>query len=187
MVLSMRRAPWPDFAGNPIHEGDTIRHPHSGESGVVVFLPMYSDPGDAWRVNYGDQYESRLCLQIGDKGQAIVIPTPDLPTPKGTTVPIDKQLPAYKSHKTVWALKIAAIHLLPNPDTTGNSAASSYGAIITPAEPGYEPFEVDATYMIRQSPKEGGYYVQYQDGYKSFSPAQAFEEGYTLVNQLAST
>ena len=28
----------------------------------------------------------------------------------------------------------------------------------------------------------GGYYVRYPDGYESWSPAEAFEEGYTLVD-----
>lgn len=48
-----RKAPWPDFAGNDIHEGDTIRHP-SGEEGKIVFLEFESDPGDQWRVLYDD-------------------------------------------------------------------------------------------------------------------------------------
>ncbi|WP_157443346.1 hypothetical protein [Curvibacter lanceolatus] len=28
-------APWTDFAGNPIHAGDTIRHPTDGSEGLV--------------------------------------------------------------------------------------------------------------------------------------------------------
>lgn len=68
----MRKAPWPDFAGAPIHEGDTIRHP-SGEHGVVVFLPHEECHNDQWRIDYGTGDLSRLCFQIGDKGQAVVI------------------------------------------------------------------------------------------------------------------
>lgn len=68
----MRKAPWPDFAGAPIHEGDTIRHP-SGEHGVVVFLPHEECHDDQWRIDYGTGDLSRLRLQIGDKGQAVVI------------------------------------------------------------------------------------------------------------------
>jgi hypothetical protein len=67
----MNKAPWQDFAGDDIHEGGIIKHP-SGEHGKVVFLPHESDPGDQWRVDYNDGYLSRLCLQIGDKGQAVV-------------------------------------------------------------------------------------------------------------------
>jgi len=69
----MRKAPWPDFAGNDIHEGDTIKHP-SEQQGKVVFLEHETDPADQWRVDYGDTYLSRLCLQIGDKGMAVVMP-----------------------------------------------------------------------------------------------------------------
>ena len=36
--------------------------------------------------------------------------------------------------------------------------------------------------MKRHQPQVGGYYVVYApDGYASFSPADVFEEGYTLV------
>lgn len=65
-----RVVPWTDYNGAKLHEGDTIEHPNSGEVGVIVFLKEHSDPGDQWRVNYGTGYLSRLCLQIGDKGQA---------------------------------------------------------------------------------------------------------------------
>ncbi len=69
----MIKAPWRDFRGNDIHEGDVITHP-SGERGVVVFLADERDPADQWRVDYGSAYLSRLCLQVGDKGQAVVNP-----------------------------------------------------------------------------------------------------------------
>lgn len=68
----MNKAPWKDFTGGDIYEGDVIDHPHSGERGTVVFLPEYTEPEDQWRVFYGDSF-SRLCLQIGDKGQAVVV------------------------------------------------------------------------------------------------------------------
>ena len=68
----MRRAPWTDFAGQQIWEGDTIIHP-AGERGVVVFLPEPVNAADQWRVDYGNRELSRLMLQIGDKGQAVVL------------------------------------------------------------------------------------------------------------------
>lgn len=69
-----RKAPWTDFEGSSIHEGDLIVHP-SGESGLVCFLPNESDPVDQWRVSYAGQKGplSRLSLQIGDKGRAVVM------------------------------------------------------------------------------------------------------------------
>lgn len=66
-----RKAPWKDFDGNDIYEGDALLHP-SGERGTVVFMAHENDPGDQWRVDYGGGDLSRLCLQIGDKGRAVV-------------------------------------------------------------------------------------------------------------------
>ncbi len=94
---------------------------------------------------------------------------------------ISQELPRYRSHKQVWALKIKSIVPNPNPDPTGHSAASSYGAMIYPEDGGYPPFQVTAEYMSKHRPQPGGYYVQYEDEYLSYSPAKAFEEGYTLI------
>lgn len=92
-----------------------------------------------------------------------------------------REMPRYKCHKEVWALKIAAIAHKKNPDVTGQSASASYGAVIEPTEFGYAPFEVSAEYVIKHRPEAGGYYVVYADGYKSYSPAAAFESGYTAI------
>lgn len=64
-------APWQDYEGKFIQAGDTIRHP-DGDEGVVV-LTDDIDAGDRWRVDYGNGPLSRLCLQIGPKGQAVVV------------------------------------------------------------------------------------------------------------------
>lgn len=87
------------------------------------------------------------------------------------------ELPQYQSHKKVWALKIAAIKR----DAEGEEHESDGSATITPTEERYASFKVDRDYMNKHKPTVGGYYVQYPDGYKSFSPAQAFEECYTKV------
>lgn len=79
-----------------------------------------------------------------------------------------RQMPKYNCHKQVWALKIAGI----KHHTDGS-------AMITPEDEGYAPFRVDHEYMHKHKPQVGGYYVVYKDGYKSFSPAAAFEDGYT--------
>lgn len=70
--LKRLKAPWPDFEGSDIFAGDTIFHPVSGQSGTVVYFPDRESDSDKWLVDYGDDINSRLCLQIGDKGQAIV-------------------------------------------------------------------------------------------------------------------
>lgn len=86
------------------------------------------------------------------------------------------EMPRYKCHKEVWALKIAEIQ-----DPTQPDCESDGSRIIVPADQGYAPFQVDHDYMRRNKPVVGGYYVVYDDGYKSFSPAKAFEEGYRLI------
>lgn len=69
----MNKAPWKDFGGADIYEGDVIAHP-SGERGKVIFRSNETDPADQWRVDYGDGSPvSRLILQVGEKGQAAVI------------------------------------------------------------------------------------------------------------------
>jgi hypothetical protein len=116
-----------------------------------------------------------------------------------------KQLPQYVSHKRVWALKIKAVEPEtrapgtcsicgePMPDGEEMFKFHGYsgecpkpplprpGAIITPEDSDYAAFPVDAEYVAKHKPQAGGYYVVYADGYKSWSPAAAFEEGYTLV------
>ena len=89
------------------------------------------------------------------------------------------EMPRYRCHKEVWALKIAQIHADEVDLATG-------GATITPAETGYAPFKVGATYLGKHKPKTGGYYVVYKDGYASFSPAAAFEEGYARIQEGTS-
>jgi hypothetical protein len=81
------------------------------------------------------------------------------------------EMPKYRSHKTVHALKIASI----------DHVRDDGSARIVPADQGYAPFDVEAAYMHNHSPKVGGYYVVYDDGYKSWSPAAAFESGYTRI------
>lgn len=73
------KAPWPDYRGAEIYDGDTIIHP-SGETGTVVYIPHPPEvgrnvDGDSWFVDYGTRPMSRLSLQIGNKGQACVLAT----------------------------------------------------------------------------------------------------------------
>lgn len=87
------------------------------------------------------------------------------------------EMPRYISHKKVWALKIKEIKqsiIEPSPFEGGSYT-------ITPADERYAPFDVPRDYVERHFAEDGGYYVVYDDGYKSYSPAKAFEEGYTLI------
>lgn len=75
LLETNKLAPWLDYLGYPIFENDLIQHP-SGEIGQVIFLQSEHEPDNQWRVKYNDNVLSRLCLQIGDKGQAFVVGHP---------------------------------------------------------------------------------------------------------------
>ena len=66
-------APWPDFLNQTIHHGDLLTHP-DGTEFVAIRLPgSRHPPGDAWRAVYDEGPISRLVLQIGDKGRAVLV------------------------------------------------------------------------------------------------------------------
>jgi hypothetical protein len=85
-------------------------------------------------------------------------------------------MPQYQCHKTVWALKILRV----DPDPT-RQVVSEAARLLTFVEPGYAPIRVEEAYVRKHNPQAGGYYVLYEDGYVSFSPAQVFEAGYTRI------
>ncbi len=89
---------------------------------------------------------------------------------------VSTPMPLYRCHKEVWALKIADVI---DPTKDGNESDGS--RLLTIADPGYATIRVPRDYVHKHNPQAGGYYVVYKDGYKSFSPAEAFEEGYTRV------
>jgi hypothetical protein len=85
-----------------------------------------------------------------------------------------KQMPQYQCHKKVWALKIKEVikHALACRDATKEQDAAFEAS---------DKFQGAAAWYRKHAPEPGGYYVVYPDGYKSYSPAKAFEEGYTLI------
>ena len=84
---------------------------------------------------------------------------------------VSAEMPKYQSHKTVHALKIKRIYKGPD--------GRFY---FQPTDERYSDIVLDSQYMIKHDPQSGGYYVVYDDGYKSSSPAEAFEGGYSLVD-----
>ncbi len=90
------------------------------------------------------------------------------------------EMPRYLCHKKVHALKINSIVYDSEVARTLNRETDG-SAMIQPEEPGYAPFKVPADYVHKHKPQAGGYYVVYDDGYKSFSPAEAFESGYSRI------
>ena len=88
----------------------------------------------------------------------------------------DAEMPRYKCHKEVHALKILGVI-----DSSGPGEESDGTRMLTFFENGYAPIRVDYDYIRKHKAEPGGYYVVYKDGYKSFSPAEAFEDGYTRI------
>lgn len=112
------------------------------------------------------------------------------------------ELPRYRCHKEVWALKIADVIRVQEPTfdkpvckgavALGTACGhcerccwraehSNPGVVMVPADQRYARFTLPVEYLQKHNPVAGGYYVVYDDGYKSFSPAAAFEEGYALI------
>ena len=83
------------------------------------------------------------------------------------------EMPKYLCTKTVWALKIKEV-------TT--QGVFEFGNLV-PENTAYQPIITTAEYMEKHKPVAGGYYVVYADGYKSFSPAEAFESGYEKIQK----
>lgn len=89
------------------------------------------------------------------------------------------EMPRYRCHKEVWALKIVDVaHDIDAAKATGRETDGS--AVLTFEAP-YGPLKVHHAYVRKHQPAAGGYYVVYQDGYTSFSPAKVFEDGYTPI------
>lgn len=85
---------------------------------------------------------------------------------------VSKEMPRYVCHKEVWALKISDI-------VEGGSNDSFAGLVFENKD--YSDIYVSADWFYSKKPEIGGYYVVYQDGYASYSPALAFEQGYALA------
>ena len=74
------------------------------------------------------------------------------------------ELPEWRCHKIVRGAKIV-----------------SMSANVLCLEGMDQPLRVTEMYLNRHNPEVGGYVVQYEDGYQSYSPAKAFENGYSPV------
>ena len=88
-----------------------------------------------------------------------------------------REMPRYKCHKEVWALKIERVE----------------GTTVYFVDKRYAPRTIGMEWLGRYRPQavkyreptndvDRGYFVVYEDGYKSFSPAEALERGYTRID-----
>lgn len=98
---------------------------------------------------------------------------------EGTTA---RLLPKYVSHKEVWALKIAEICPLYYGGSADPGPEHQLGVRLRFADDSYLSIDLDLSYAQRiKQGDDTGYYVRYADGYESWSPTKAFEEGYKPV------
>lgn len=86
---------------------------------------------------------------------------------------ITDTMPKWECHKTVWALRIRDV----DPVTDGGAFLHFYAPDDGWPQP--PPLKVEAAYVIKHNPQAQGYFIVYEDGYQSWSPAEAFEAGYT--------
>ena len=78
-------------------------------------------------------------------------------------------LPRYRCHKVVSALKVSAV------TETENGFALHF------FDRRFSPHEVSREWVSSRKAAAVGYLVVYEDGYESWSPVAAFEDGYTLI------
>lgn len=81
------------------------------------------------------------------------------------------ELPSYRCHKEVKAARITEIK---------NAAGDGDDVDLVLGDIGLT-LRKDYLWVEKFCPMVGGYLVEYNDGYQSFSPASAFEDGYTLI------
>lgn len=81
----------------------------------------------------------------------------------------------FKCHKVVEAAKIVEIRrkgIEPLLDRN----------MLEFGRPSLEFEAVTDQWLEHHAPTIGGYFIRYEDGYTSFSPAEAFEKGYTEID-----
>lgn len=113
----------------------------------------------------------------------VAVPAPPQDEKGDDQIPAPPQvaLPRFRSHKVVQAARINEVRRRP--------ADSVVGGLLVLLVPGPDGITgtvevgVSVDYMRKHDPAPGGYLVRYEDGYESYSPADAFEGGYHAVKE----
>lgn len=88
-------------------------------------------------------------------------------------------LPEYQSHKRVRAAKV--VRITDNSGENCESAVPNDSFVIWHLDnDGFVHVSKDLKMRGGDNPV-GGYYMLYEDGFESWSPAKAFKEGYTRI------
>lgn len=80
------------------------------------------------------------------------------------------ELPVYQCHKKVRAARITGFRAAGDPEAP-DLLLGQIGGIVS----------LLPEWHAKHKPQVGGYYVLYDDGYTSYSPAAAFESGYSRI------
>jgi hypothetical protein len=100
------------------------------------------------------------------------------------------ELATYQSHKRVKGFQIGVIYAQEKGTSDGTREELHYvDGILAPQKTEYVMTSAAGEYSVivsdayykKHEPFIGGYYVRYENGYESFSPAEAFEDGYAKV------
>lgn len=86
----------------------------------------------------------------------------------------------YRCHKEVQALRITEVKQSA-PDAPNTVGCGTWDLL----SEGNTPVTVSHTWYCKHLPVTGGYLVNYEDGYVSYSPAEPFEKGYSLITPEA--
>lgn len=91
------------------------------------------------------------------------------------------RLPTYQSHKQVRGGKITGIERATLAGTAGEGIR-----VLVFGEAGGQRHKVSDSWFEKHKPERGGYFVQYENGYESYSPAEAFELGNSRLEMTVS-
>lgn len=85
-------------------------------------------------------------------------------------------MPAFRSHKKIWALEISKVIDKGTDSTTDENPLVEVHFV--------DPVFAPRTFNLhgKPTPEAGWYFVQYENGYNSFSPADAFVNGHTPID-----
>lgn len=93
-----------------------------------------------------------------------------------------RDLPLFQCTKKVHAVKISEIYT--NVNITSKNGDITHNNIVIYSVNSYSYIVISKEYYEKFKPYPGGYYVVYEDGYESFSPKEAFENGYFEIHKF---
>ena len=107
----------------------------------------------------------------------------------GDRNPNEREWPTYRSHKRVRAARIMSIEIICPNHTHEPEDDQDVEIMLVPLDPHRGRIKVSEEFFIHRILPTlenhdhllPGYYVMYEDGYDSWSPASTFEAGYDLV------